>query len=190
MIGWVPRAENERFQRQELVFGRVDFVGSVPGSETWGARVSAQPALLPAHVSPFPWQLLSGSTAAAVQRESPASSAGRAAAAPRSAPSSSVSGGAPAAAAAVPGPDRLQRAVGPQQWQRWSEAAEQRSRGLCEVTGASPVTVPLELVPIWQYNDQTRVAKVRPRGVATVICPLHPTLLKPHFCMKWASQFT
>ena len=164
LVGWVPKAENERFQSHELVFGRVDFVGSVPGSDIWGARVVAQPALLPAHVSPFPWQLLpSSSTPAAGLRKSPASGAGRAATAPSTtAPPSSLSGGAPTAG--LLGDDRLQQAVGPKLWQQWSEAARLRSKGRCEVTGASPTDVPLELVPIWQYNDHARVAKVRAPG--------------------------
>ena len=166
LVGWVPKAENERFQSHELVFGRVDFVGSVPGSDIWGARVVAQPALLPAHVSPFPWQLLpspSGTPAAGQRKGGPASGAGRAATAPSTtAPPSSLSGGAPTAG--LLDPDGLQRAVGPKLWQQWSEAAGLRSKGRCEVTGASSTDVQLELVPIWQYNDHARVAKVRAPG--------------------------
>ncbi len=45
-------------QKQEVVFGRVESVGPVPESDLWGARILAQPDLMPAFVSPFPLQLL------------------------------------------------------------------------------------------------------------------------------------
>lgn len=157
LIGWVPRADNGRFQQQELVFGRVEFVGAAPGSEAWGVRAVAQPALMPASVSPFPWALLPAAKPVAAV----SAAAGK---------KTALRGRATAAAETVVDPvvsasglATLEAALGPGSWKKLSIAASQISRGLCEVTGASPAALggkALELVPVWQYRDDKRVVKV------------------------------
>jgi len=135
-IGWVPRTETDRFQSQNLVFGRIEHVGASPGSDILGARVVAQPAMMPAYVSPFPWQLLftrrgkntkEASTHIEVTTNGPVIS-----------PSSG-----------------FRELFEPHVWQRLSYEAEQLSHGLCEVTGAPRTASPLELIPVWLYNQES-----------------------------------
>jgi hypothetical protein len=141
-------------QVHELQFAHVEYVGAAPETETWGMRLSAQPSLMPAYASPFPWQLLGA--------------AGQA-------------GGAPGAAGAAAA--RLQKVLSPKRWQALASEASRLSRGACEVTGAGPGVVPLELVPVWQYNDEARVVKVR-GGCVHVTCVLgHAALRCPLCCV-------
>ena len=58
LIGWVPRTDNDRFQSQNLMFGRIDHIGAAQGSDNLGAMLVVRPSMMPAHVSPFPWQLI------------------------------------------------------------------------------------------------------------------------------------
>ena len=181
LIGWVPRADNSRFQQQELVFGRVEFVGAALGTEAWGVRVVAQPALMPAAVSPFPWTMLPAVKSAAVTTAATGKKTARGRLSSASAPVTPSAGSAVDAEVVASGIAALEAAIWPGSWKKLSVAASQISRGLCEVTGASPAVLggrALELIPVWQYHDDRRVMKVNELINVDYLKPCHSKVSK------------
>jgi hypothetical protein len=139
MCGYIPKAQNPAFQEHELVFARVNFIGRPPGASFIGFNIRCQPTLLSAFVSPFPWSILPGAAGVA----------------PAPPPSSQQPVPTPWEAA-------MEAALGPQRWNQLSMEAWQRAKGVCEVTGVPPKLAPLELVPLWRFNEAEKMVQVCP----------------------------
>ncbi|GAX82980.1 hypothetical protein CEUSTIGMA_g10407.t1 [Chlamydomonas eustigma] len=150
-LGYIPRDHNNMFQVHEILFGHVQSVGQSVETDNWGAKVSAYPLLMSPFISPLPSQLYLNKAdqgicnTSSVEREASTSL--------------SEEGGL---SEQVESKDvvslytaMLQSAIAPQHWQRLVEEARARGGGGCEVTGAPPGSATyLDVVPIWQYNEE------------------------------------
>ncbi|KAG1664191.1 hypothetical protein FOA52_011369 [Chlamydomonas sp. UWO 241] len=163
-LGYVPKTENANFQTHEVQFGRVEFVGRVPGKEppTWGLALSCWPDLASPDSSPLPWELLPAPKNGVAGAR--ASGGGRGAARGGGRGGRAVAGAARggAAQAGAPGAwqEALQAAVGAQRWAALAESAHARAYDACEVTGLPLAAAPLQLVPVWRFDEGARTAKL------------------------------
>ncbi len=59
----------------------------------------------------------------------------------------------------------MEAALGPQRWKQLSMEAWQRADDKCEVTGMSSELAPLELVPLWRFNEAVKMVQVCPHWI-------------------------